>query len=327
MVHDRALTIGGLLLIAAAVLLAPLVLSGHFVSVFIFAAIYVVILAGLNLFMGFTGQVSFGHNAFAAIGGYSSAILTTTLAWPPLAALAVGMAIAALVAVAVGQPSLRLRGHYLAMATFAFGLITDGIAMQWRGLTRGSFGISAIPPLGIGPWQLGSDRQYYYAYWVIAALALWIAYRAGGTRFGRALRAIAGDERAARALGIDASGYKLGSFVLSAAFAALGGSMFAHYVSFISPEVFGLDMVVTQVTMLFVGGIGTVLGPLWGAVIMSLVPEALRSVSDVRQLAYGIVLLLILMFAPRGLQSLAGHIGWPQRHRAAENAARSASEV
>lgn len=283
---------------------APAFVGAEFTSSLIFAAIFTVIVAGLNLFMGFSGQLSFGNNAFAAIGGYSSAILTTRLDWSPLLAMTSGVLLAVVVAVIIGYPSLRLRGHYLAMATFAFGLITDEIALQWRGLTRGSFGISAIPPFGIGGYTLNSTLQFYYAYWIVAGLALWLAYRAGGTRFGRALRSIGGDERAASALGVNVPAYKLASFVFSAVYAAIGGSMFAHYVSFISPEVFGLDMVVTLVTMLFVGGVGTTFGPVLGAVSMTVLLELLRAFSDVREIAYGAVLLLILLFAPQGLQPL-----------------------
>jgi branched-chain amino acid transport system permease protein len=301
----KSLRVAGGVLGLIGLLAAPAFIGDQFTSVLIFAAIYTVILSGLNLFMGFTGQISFGHNAFAAFGGYGTAILTTTWGWPPLAAMLAGVGLSAGGALLIGYPSLRLRGHYLAMATFAFGLITDEVALQWRGLTRGSFGISAIPSLGVGSWELTSDLQYYYTYWLIAGIALWTAYRAGGTRFGRALHSVAGDAQAAQALGVNVAGYKLRSFVLSAVYAAIGGSMFAHYVTFISPEVFGLYMVVTLVTMLFVGGIGTTLGPVLGAVTMSLVPELLRVVSDAREIAYGVVLLLILLFAPRGLQALA----------------------
>jgi branched-chain amino acid transport system permease protein len=300
---------------AFAIVVAPFIFGDSITAALVFASIYVVIVSGLNLFMGFTGQLSFGHNAFAALGGYSSAILTTRFGWPPMAALCTGVLLAGATGAIIGQSALRLRGHYLAMATFAFGLIVSEIALQWRSLTQGSFGISGIPPLGIGEWRIESDLQYYYVYWALAAVALWIAHRAGGLRFGRALRAIAGDERAAQALGVNVAAYKLRSFVLSTMFAALGGALFAHYVTFISPEVFGLELVITMVTMLFVGGIGTALGPLWGAVIMSLVPEMLRSVSDARQVAYGLVLLLILIFAPKGVHSLLVRWNWTANSR------------
>ncbi|MGE5146497.1 MAG: branched-chain amino acid ABC transporter permease [Candidatus Eiseniibacteriota bacterium] len=293
------IAVGGAIFVAA-----PYVLSEHYVTVLISAAIYTVITVGLNIFMGYTGQISFGHNAFAAIGGYASAILATRLGMPPLIALLVAAALAALAAAVVGYPTLRLRGHYLAMATLSFGLITFEVSTQWRGLTEGPFGISAIPPLGVGSWELSSDPQFFYAYWIIAGLSVWAARRIRGARIGRAFRAIAGSEEAAGALGVNVAGFKLLAFVISAVYASVGGSMFAHYVTYISPEVFGSYMVVLLFTMIFVGGIGTAYGPLLGAVAITILPEVLRGATEIRELIYGALLLLILLFAPRGLSGL-----------------------
>lgn len=298
----------GMLLVAAAIAillaLAPLFLPAQLVAALVLAAIYTVITAGLNLFMGYTGQISFGHNAFAALGGYGSAILAMQFAISPLVTTPMAAALAALVAVVVGFPTLRLRGHYLAMATLALGLMTTEIATQWKSLTQGLFGISGIPPYGIGGWELLSDRSTYYAYWIVAGIGIWITHRIYHSRLGSAFRAIAGNEEAALSLGIDVARYKLLAFVLSAVFASVGGSMFAHYVTYVSPEVFGLYMVILLFSMLFVGGINTTLGPLFGAIVISLLPELLRRFHGARELLYGTLLLLILLFAPRGLYGL-----------------------
>jgi len=297
---DRILMgIGAVMLLGA-----PFVVGDYLTGVLVLAAVYTIIAAGLNLFMGYTGQLSFGHNAFAAIGGYASAILTTRLGLPTLLAVPLAALLAAAVAVVVGYPTLRLRGHYLAMATLALGLMTFEVALQWRSLTSGSFGIAAIPSLGIGSWELFSTTEFYYAYWAIALIVVWISYRIRHSRVGYALRSIAGNEDAARALGVDVARYKLLAFVVSAVLASLGGSLYAHHVTYISSEVFGLYMVVLLFTMLFVGGIGTTFGPLLGAVVISLLPEMLRQFNELREFFYGGLLLLILLFAPRGLYGL-----------------------
>jgi branched-chain amino acid transport system permease protein len=279
--------------------------GGYLVTVLGFAALYAIFVAGLNFFMGYTGQVSFGQNAFAAIGGYTSAVLTTAYNWPVFAAMPLGIALAALLAFAVGFPALRLRGHYLAMATLALGMIVQEIAVQWDKVTMGYTGIAAIPPLGAFGWELPGERAQLAALLVALGGAIWVSSRLKASRLGHALAAIAGSEDAARALGIDVARYKLIAFVIAAVYAAFAGSMFAHFVGFVSPEVFGLHMVVLGFTMLYVGGIGTVFGPVIGAFIIGLLPETFRAFKDYQDMAYGAALILILIYAPKGLASLA----------------------
>ena len=291
--------------IAGAVLAAyAFVAGGYLLTVLGFAAVYGIFVTGLNFFMGYTGQVSFGQNAFAAIGGYASAVLTTAYGWPVFAAMPLGIAAAALLALAIGYPTLRLRGHYLAMATLALGMIVQEIAVQWDKVTMGYTGIAAIPALGAFGWELPNERAQLAALLAALALAVWVSSRLKHSRMGHALAAIAGSEDAARALGIDVARYKLIAFVIAAAYAAFAGSMFAHFVGFVSPEVFGLHMVVLGFTMLYVGGIGTVFGPLVGAFIVSLLPETFRGFKDYQDLAYGAALIVILIHAPKGLASI-----------------------
>ncbi len=282
--------------------------GGYLLTVMQLAMIYGVFCIGLNFFMGYTGQASFGQNAFAAIGGYGTAILCVQYGWEPLPALIVSMAIAGIASLVVGYPTLRLRGHYLAMATFALGLITYDLSVQWTSLTQGYMGYSGIPPLGIGPFTIEDERMKLVCLMVILAFGLWISGRLRNSRFGRALRAISTSELGAAALGINISRYKLAAFVIAALYASAAGSLFAHVVGFISPEVFGLQMVVVTFTMLYVGGIGTVLGPAIGAVIASLLPEIFRSTGRLQDIAYAAVLLLMLIFVPKGLSTL-GLIG------------------
>ena len=291
--------------VACAMLAYAFIAGGYFVTIMSFAMIYAVFIIGLNVFMGFAGQVSFGHNAFAALSGYTSAVLTATYYWEPIAAFAVGLGLALLVALVVGWPTLRLKGHYLAMATLAIGLIVYEIAIQWQSVTQGYMGISGIAPLGIARLRdRVRARQAFRAHGDRGAVRhlppRGCAHRASGAR----LAAIAGSEDAARALGIEVARYKLAAFLVSAAYAALAGSLFVHVVEFVSPEVFGLHMVVLAFTMLYVGGIGTIGGPILGAVIVSLLPEVFRGLKDYQDLFYGAGLILLLIYAPKGLAGL-----------------------
>ena len=290
--------------LAAALVVYVFINGGYLIAVLQFAAIYVVFVTGLNIFMGYAGQVSFGHNAFAAISGYTSAVLTTSYGWEPLTAAVLGLAGALACALIVGYPTLRLRGHYLAMATLAIGLIAYEIAVQWGSVTQGYMGISGIPPLGVGRWAVVSDRGVLLLLTLIAAFGVLASAGIRRSRLGRALVAIAGSEDAARALGIDVARYKLIAFLISAFYAGVAGSLFVHAVGFVSPEVYGLHMVVLAFTMLYVGGIGTVTGAALGALIVSLLPETFRAFSEYQDLAYGAVLILILIYAPGGLASL-----------------------
>jgi branched-chain amino acid transport system permease protein len=296
-------------LLALALIFYAIFAGGYFVALAGFALIYAIFVTGLNIFMGYAGQASFGQNAFAAIGGYTSAVLTTAYNLPPLAALAAGVAGAIVCALLIGYPTLRLKGHYLAMATLAIGLIIYEITVQWQSVTKGYMGISGIPPLGIGSFEAASDREQLVLLLILVVLCMLSAWLIRNSRFGRALVALSGSEDAARALGIDVARYKLGAFVLSAVYAAIAGSLFVHIVGFVSPEVFGMSMVVLGFTMLYVGGISTITGPLVGAVVINLLPETVRGLKDYQDIIYGVALILLLIYAPGGLAAL----GWPKR--------------
>jgi branched-chain amino acid transport system permease protein len=307
---STSLSIGALLgwlptVLAVGLVGYAIVAGGYSVALAGFALIYAVFVTGLNLFMGYAGQASFGQNAFAAIGGYTSAVLTTAFGWPTVAALLIGICGALLCALLIGYPTLRLKGHYLAMATLAIGLIVYEVTVQWQSVTQGYMGISGIPPLGIGSWEAASDRAQLIVLSIICILCMLSAWLIRHSRFGRALVALSGSEDAARALGIDVARYKLAAFVLSAAYAAIAGSLFVHTVGFVSPEVFGMNMVMLSFTMLYVGGIGTITGPLVGAIVINLLPETIRGLKDYQDLVYGAALILILIFAPGGLASLS----------------------
>jgi branched-chain amino acid transport system permease protein len=304
-------------LLAAGLIVYAIIVGGYFVALAGFALIYAIFVIGLNIFMGYAGQASFGQNAFAAIGGYTSAVLTTAYSFAPIPALAAGVAGAIVCAVLIGYPTLRLKGHYLAMATLAIGLIAYEITVQWQAVTKGYMGISGIPPLGIAGFEAVSDREQLVLLSVLVMLCMASAWLIRHSRFGRALVALSGSEDAARALGIDVARYKLAAFVVSAVYAAIAGSLFVHIVGFVSPEVFGMNMVILGFTMLYVGGIGTITGPLVGAVVINLLPETVRGLKDYQDLIYGVLLILLLIYAPGGLAGLT----W-RRRKASADAAR-----
>jgi branched-chain amino acid transport system permease protein len=291
--------------IVAAVVAYAFIFNGYLSTVVAFALIYGVFVSGLNVFMGLTAQVSFGQSAFAAIGGYVSAVLTATYEWLPLPAMGAGLAASLVVAAVVGWPTLRLKGHYLAMATLAIGLIVYEIAVEWDSVTMGYTGISGIPPLSVGPFEAYTERQMLATLFVIVLIVAFAIGRIRRSRVGRAFAAVAGSEEAASALGINVPRYKLISFLIAAGLASIAGSLFVHIVGYVSPEVFGLHMVVLAFTMVYIGGLGTVVGPIIGALIVSLLPELFRSLKESQDLAYGIALILILIYAPRGLAELA----------------------
>jgi branched-chain amino acid transport system permease protein len=295
----------GVWVACAAIVGYALVFGGYLSTIIAFALIYAVFVSGLNIFMGLTAQVSFGQSAFAAIGGYSSAVLTTTYQWPPVPAMLVGLVAAVIAALAIGYPTLRLKGHYLAMATLAIGLIAYEIAIEWESVTQGYLGISGIPPLGIGAYEAASDRQILVTLSIIVLLVAFCVTRIRQSRLGRAFAAVAGSEEAASALGINVARYKLLSFLLAAGLASIAGSLFVHVVGYVSPEVFGLHMVILAFTMVYVGGLGSVAGPIIGALVISLLPEVFRGLSESEELAYGITLIVILIYAPKGLVGLA----------------------
>jgi branched-chain amino acid transport system permease protein len=299
---DRATIILGILLFVL-----PFFTNDYVLTVMTLAGIYAIACIGLNLFMGYTGQISFGHNAFAALGGYSSAILTTQYGWGPLPAGLAGIALSIGAALLVGYPTLRLHGHYLAMATMALGIMVTLLAVQLDWITNGYTGIAAIPPLGLGSIMVKTVQGYYAVIWLVAALAFWISVRIIDSRVGLALRAVRENEDAARALGVNVTNYKVLALVVSAILCSAAGSLYAHFISYVSPEAYGTFWVVLLFTMLLAGGRGTSLGPVFGAILIGFLPEILSSLKGYRELIYGIVLLVILIVAPRGLYGVLVH--------------------
>ncbi|MPZ51785.1 MAG: branched-chain amino acid ABC transporter permease [Acidimicrobiia bacterium] len=262
--------------------------------------IFAIVILGLNVLVGFAGQISFGHNAFLGLGGYMSALATTQWGLPPILGLVIGVAVSILIGMIVGYPTLRLRGHYLALATFALGLGFYNFAISSPAF-NGFMGIAAIPPFSLGPWSFETLAEKHYLVWVVTLLAVLVTWRLRQMRFGRALRSVAVDEATAQSVGVNVQRYKVVAFVTSGIFASVAGSLYAHTVSFVSPDTFGFSTILLLFVMLFVGGLGTLWGSLLGAAAGIALPDMLRAFEGWNPSIFALILLVVLIVRPMGL--------------------------
>jgi branched-chain amino acid transport system permease protein len=280
--------------------------------VLIMAGIFTILALSLNLLLGYTGQLSLGHAAFFGIGAYTSALLSLPpLEWSfwlalPAAALAAGLA-----GWAIGRLALKLRGAYFVLVTISFAGVISLVSINWMQLTNGPLGLPGVPPPTLGPWTLRTKTTYWYLVLAAVAVAYLICRRLIYSRIGRAIVALRENEPLAESVGIDGTRYLVLAAVVSAAMAGVGGSLYAHYTRFVSPEVFLFSYTVTMVIMVIAGGQGTLAGPMVGALLFTALPEALREAVawQWQMLAYGFVLILCVFFLPRGIvpSLLAAH--------------------
>ena len=293
---------GPMLGILAAFAIVPFVSQDPYVlGVWTFLLLNILVVVGLDLLLGYAGQLSLGHGIFVAIGAYASGLLTTKAGFSGWAAMPVGMLAAALFAAIVAVPTLRLRGYYLAMATLGFPVMFDAairVTSQWSG---GSSGIISIPRLRIGGYILRDPLLYYYLVLAVVAVVLLLVWSLANSRFGLKLRAIHADETAASARGINVTSLKVLVFVASATIAALSGSLYVHNVQFVAPDTFGLNYSLTLVIMLVVGGMGRIWGGILGVVLLGWMPELLREAATWQPVIFGSILAIIMLFAPSGL--------------------------
>ena len=287
---------------AAVILTTGLIISKsyHF-QLLTFIGIHTILALGLNMLMGYAGQISLGHAAFYGLGSYTTGVLTVHWNWSPWAALVVALALTCVVAYLVALPMLKLSGYYLGMGTLGFGMIVYIFFREWSSFTGGDSGLVGIPPLGLGSFSITSGKPYFFLVWGVVLLAFVACERLVSSRVGRALRAIHDSERAAAAMGIDTSSLKICVFVLSAVLAATAGFLYAHLVSFISPNSFDFLVSVRIVTMVVIGGMASIWGSLLGAAVLTMLPEWLHVFSDYEMVVYGLILMVIMIFLPQGL--------------------------
>lgn len=282
---------------------------------FIFAGIWSLVTIGLSLLMGYAGQISLGQAAFYGIGAYVSAILTVHFGLNPWLCMVIGMAVAAAVAVMVGVPSLKLRGHYLAMATLAFGIIVYIVFNEEGEWTGGPDGMSGIPGLNLFGFEFDSVEKYYYLVWFFVFAAFIFTINIIQSRSGRALRAIHISEAASNAMGINVSRFRIIVFVYSGILAALAGSLYAHYMNFVNPTSFDLFFSIKLIIMIALGGMHSIWGAIIGAFLVTFLSfEWLHYFEEFEVVVYGVILLLITIFLPHGLVGVPGIVkGWFRR--------------
>jgi len=275
--------------------------NSYYVFIMATLALTAIVGIGLNVLLGLTGQVSFGHVGFYAIGAYAVAVLTLAAKWSFWLALPAAALLSGLVGALLALPALRVKGPYLAMVTIAFGFIVENVAVEWRGVTGGQNGIMGIArPGGI------SERGIAIASLVVAAAVTWAFWRLSLSRWGSAMRAVRDSETAAESIGLSPVRIKTAAFVVSAVCAGIAGALFAPLSGFVTPSTFAFSQSILFVLVVILGGAGTVAGPLVGAAIVVLLPEALAGLAEYRLLFFGALLLVALWIAPDGVVGAAG---------------------
>ena len=303
----------GLLILAAILAVLPVLLPNSFYfDIVNRMAINAVLALGLNLLIGFAGQISLGHAAFFGIGAYASAVLTVHYAWPPLVAMGAGAVFASLLAAVIAPPIFRLRGHYLAMATLGLGVIVAIVLKNEGEFTGGPDGMS-LAPLTIFGHEIYGERQWYWLFAGLLLFSVWSCLNLIDSPFGRALRALHGSEVAAKVAGVDIARYKAAIFVLSAFFASIMGSLTAHYIGFVTPNLADFFHSIELVTMVVVGGMASVFGSVVGAALLTALPQALVSFEGWETVVFGLILVGFMIFLPKGLvPSLAARLSRPR---------------
>lgn len=295
------------LLLGLALIVLPLVTTAlgraYVVYLYDLVMIYVIVALGLNILTGYTGQISIGHAGFMAIGAYASAIFTGRLGLPFLLAMPLAALVAALIGFGLGVPALRLHGHYLAIATLGFGVAVSQLSAVWEGLTGGYQGMK-VPVASTLGFRFNTDLRFYYLALVVTWALVVAAQNLLRSRPGRALMAVRDSEVAAQAMGISLAKYKTASFAISAFYAGVAGSLYAHLVKFVSPFDFNLGVSLTLLAAIVVGGLGSVPGSVLGAVFMTLLPHAFSRVKNLPLVLTGVALILVVLFLPHGLVSL-----------------------
>ncbi len=312
-----------LVLALAVIATAPaLVWNPYHLHTLIMAGIFAVLALSLNLLLGYTGQLSLGHAAFFGIGAYASGLLTVKLEWSPWIGLLAAALLPAGAGFVIGRLALKLRGAYFVLLTISFAGCVSLVSVNWMDLTNGPLGIPGVPPIEVAlPWlpalSLRSKAAYYYLVLAAVVVSYLVCLALIRSRVGRALVALRENETLAASVGIDSTHYLVLAAALSAAMAGFAGGLYAHYTRFVSPEVFLFTYTVTMVIMVVAGGKGTLAGPIVGAVLFTVLPEALRAVTSWQwqMLLYGVLLVAVLFFMPEGVVPALRKVGPTVRAR------------
>ena len=305
-VEERKIYIPAMIVIAAFAILFPFVFSMYQTNIMITALIYVVISLGLNIVVGLAGLLDLGYVAFYAVGAYSYALLNYHFGLGFWTVLPIGAAMGFLFGIILGFPVLRLRGDYLAIVTLGFGEIIRLILENWNEFSFGPSGIANIPRPGLFGIQLSLHNATIYLYFLMLGLTLFTIFvvnRLQDSRIGRAWIALREDEIACQAMGIDKTNTKLTAFALGATWAGMGGVIFAAKTTFINPASFTIWESIIILCVVVLGGMGSIMGVICGALILILLPEYLRAFSEYRMLLFGAILVVMMVFRPGGIIS------------------------
>jgi branched-chain amino acid transport system permease protein len=293
-------------LLLAFTLALPLVITGTYHRhLMVMAAISIIMASGLNLIVGFMGELSLGHSAYFGIGTYASTLIVMKLGMPVWIGFAMAGVIGGIFGFVIGYPSLRLKGPYFAVSTLGFVMIIQLIVINWDGLTGGPLGIVAIPPPAVSlpflKYQFTSKLSYYYLALAFVWAVLFVIQRIINSRVGKAFMACRENEELAQSVGIHTFRFHLLAFVIGTCFISLGGGLYAHYIGFIDPEVFTWYYIVTMLIMVLIGGSGTIAGPVIGAILFTWLPEYLRAIKAFQMVFYGLILVAAIIFMPDGI--------------------------
>lgn len=289
------------LLAAGLVLLVlPFTVSGYVLYVVNLLLVFVVLALGMHVVIGESGQFALAHAAFFGIGIYTAGIINTAWHPPFLISIVAGGVLSAVLGYVIGYLALRMRDIYLALATFAFGEAMQWVFLSWEKVTGGSNGMKMDPAELFG-YRLTNDLQAYPFVIVLAGLMLWLTVALSRSQYGSSLRAVRESDVAAMAMGINVRAMKQSAFAISAAFAGIAGGMYTLFTSFIHPESLGFQATILVLTMVVVGGIGSVRGAVAGAIAFGLISELLRQLMSVQEIIYGLILMGFMMFKPKGL--------------------------
>ena len=290
--------------IVALALLPVVIRSDYDIHIFVMVWIFSLLVIGFNLIFGYIGQLSLGHTAYFAIGGYASALATLKWGVPFWVGLPFATVVSGLFGFVIGVISLRWRSHFFVIATICFWGIIHLIILNWVSLTNGPVGIGSIPIPSIGGMLFSTKVHFYYLTLIFVLGALWFTKKIVSSPIGRAFDAIRENEPLAESVGVSAYRFATLAFVIATAFAGMAGSFYAHYVTYISPEIDEFSIMISILVMVVLGGKGTIFGPVLGALIFTFLPEYLRFAKDLRLPIFGLILILGIVFLPRGIITL-----------------------
>jgi ABC-type branched-subunit amino acid transport system ATPase component/ABC-type branched-subunit amino acid transport system permease subunit len=277
------------------------------------ALVFVVLTTAFNFTLGHAGQLSLAHVGFFALGAYVVGLATTAGLLGFWGALALAVLVSVILAAVLGIPTARLRTHYLALATLSFDEIVRLVLTNWKAVTRGTDGVLGIPPPGLLGATIRGEARWYWLLVAVTAALVWLAARIARSRYGEAFVALRESEVAAEAMGVDTNRLKILALALSAAYAAVAGGLYASLYTFISPEFFNIEILVSTLVMLLVGGAGTTWGPVVGGVTLTFLPEWLRGIKQYYMIAYGLGIVALIVFFPHGLVGLLRRLRGPRR--------------